>query len=153
MELKNTDAVMALTDHLTGDDRLVNHGACFTQEAGTLFLTHVEDQAVVDRMLGVIEKIPSIDTDNAREEILNRLLKEPHDYIRSCREGLEDQGGSITIEEIVVLGHHLDEHKRLIEEHAVDLLVLNTKDDDQLAMHGLAYPLAVELRRIPLLML
>ena len=30
---------------------------------------------------------------------------------------------------------------------------MNTKDDDQLAMHGLAYPLAVELRDIPLLML
>ena len=35
----------------------------------------------------------------------------------------------------------------------VDLLVMNTKDEDQLAMHGLAYPLAVELRQIPLLML
>lgn len=30
---------------------------------------------------------------------------------------------------------------------------MNTKDEDQLAMHGLAYPLAVELREIPLLML
>jgi hypothetical protein len=30
---------------------------------------------------------------------------------------------------------------------------MNTKDEDQLAMHGLAYPLAVELRDIPLLML
>ncbi len=31
--------------------------------------------------------------------------------------------------------------------------VLNTKDEDQLAMHGIAYALAVELRQIPLLML
>ena len=38
-------------------------------------------------------------------------------------------------------------------EDEVDLLVLNTKDDDQLAMHGLAYPLAIELREIPLLLL
>jgi hypothetical protein len=30
---------------------------------------------------------------------------------------------------------------------------MNTKDEDQLAMHGLAYPLAIELRTIPLLML
>ena len=38
-------------------------------------------------------------------------------------------------------------------EHEIDLLVFNTKDDDQLAMHGLAYPLAVEVRGIPILML
>ena len=30
---------------------------------------------------------------------------------------------------------------------------MNTKDEDQLAMHGLAYSLAIELRAIPLLML
>ena len=28
-----------------------------------------------------------------------------------------------------------------------------TKDDEQLAMHGIAYPLAVELRATPLLLL
>ena len=31
--------------------------------------------------------------------------------------------------------------------------MLHTKDDEQLAMHGLAYPLCVELREIPLLLL
>lgn len=30
---------------------------------------------------------------------------------------------------------------------------MHTKDEDQSAMHGLAYPLAVELRETPLLML
>ena len=34
-----------------------------------------------------------------------------------------------------------------------DLLVMNTKDDEQMAMHGLAYPLAIEVRSIPLLLL
>ena len=43
--------------------------------------------------------------------------------------------------------------QRLIEQHQVDLLVLNTQDENQLAMHGVAYALAVELRHIPLLML
>ena len=40
-----------------------------------------------------------------------------------------------------------------IDEHKIDLLVMNTKDEYQTAMHGLAYPLAVELRSIPLLLL
>ena len=59
----------------------------------------------------------------------------------------------MAVEQVVVFGHHLAEYKRLIERHAVDLLVLNTKDDQQLAMRGMAYALAVELREIPLLML
>ena len=55
--------------------------------------------------------------------------------------------------EIVKLGHHLSDYARLVEEHEIDLLVLNTKDEDQMAMHGIAYPLAVELRDVPMLML
>jgi hypothetical protein len=51
------------------------------------------------------------------------------------------------------MGHRLSEYKRLIEEHGVDLLVFHTKDEDQLAMHGMAHPLAIELRDVPLLML
>ncbi|MBT6695302.1 MAG: hypothetical protein HOB12_06590, partial [Gemmatimonadales bacterium] len=50
-------------------------------------------------------------------------------------------------------GHHLKGYQRLVSEHEADLLVMNTKDDDQLAMHGLAYPLAIQVRSIPLLLL
>ena len=59
----------------------------------------------------------------------------------------------VDIKSIVTLGHRLKEYRTLIEQHEVDLLVFDTKDEDQLAMHGLSYPLAVELRQIPLLML
>ncbi len=103
--------------------------------------------------MGTISRIPSIDTENARQRILEQLLKEPKDYIRSCREVLEAEGLPLAVEEIVTKGHHLREFEKLVEKHEVDLLVFNTKDEDQLAMHGLAYPLAVELRQIPLLLL
>ena len=66
---------------------------------------------------------------------------------------IEAAGLEIEIDEIVRMGRHLDEYRRLVEEHRVDLLVLNTLDGDQLAMNGKAYPLAVELRGTPLLML
>jgi hypothetical protein len=41
----------------------------------------------------------------------------------------------------------------LIKEQSTDLLVLNTKDENQLAMHGQAYPLTVELRETAMLLL
>jgi hypothetical protein len=146
------DSVMAITDHLTGDHHLVSYAARLTEPSGKLYLTHVEDLATFERYIATIGKIPAIDTDTAREEILEQLLQEPHDYIKSCR-GVLEENTSMKVEEIVTAGHRLADYKRLIDEHHVDLLVLNTKDDDQLAMHGLAYPLAVELRRLPLLLL
>lgn len=150
---RGTDRVMAVTDHLAGDDRLVSWALALTEDDGRLLLSHVEDAHAYERMIEVISKIPALDTETARHTIRTQLLKEPHDYIRSCREGLERAGVRVTVEEIVTMGHRLADHVRLVSEHDVDVLVLNTRDDDQLAMHGLAYPLAVELREIPLLLL
>ena len=149
----HTKTVMAITDHLTGDHHLVSFAARLTDPDGTLLLTHVEDEVVFERYMSTIAKIPTIDTDNARETVLGQLLREPHDYIHSCAEVLHQAGPPIRIEEIVTLGHYLRDYQRLVEKHAVDLLVLNTKQEDQLAMHGVAYPLCVELRDTPILML
>jgi len=149
--LVNTDVVLAITDHLTGDHRLVSWAARFTQTGGDLFLAHVEDDAVFERYIDAIKKIPQIPSELAEEELRTRLMKDPRDYIDSCREGLGEQ--SLKIHDVVTVGHRLSEYRQLIEQQKVDLLVMNTKDEDQLAMHGLAYPLAVELRTIPLLLL
>ncbi|MGF1469479.1 MAG: hypothetical protein ACFCGT_25440 [Sandaracinaceae bacterium] len=149
-----TARVMVLTDHLTGDDRLVNYGARFTRPRGTLYLTHVEDDAVFARYMEVIGKLPSIDTETAREDIRARLLKEPSDYVESCREVLEEQAHlTLSVEPVVRMGHTLADYERLVREHDVDLLVFHTKDEDQLALHGKAYSLAVKLRETPILML
>jgi hypothetical protein len=145
--------VMAMTDHLSGDERLVNAALAFAQPAGTLFLSHVEDDAVFERYIEVIGRIPEIDTDLARERIGAQLLKEPTDYIASVSAALASADVACKVEALVSMGHHVKQHRELIESHAIDLLVMNTKDEDQSAMHGLAYPLVVELRDIPLLML
>lgn len=151
--MENTDTVMAITDHLAGDHRLVNYGLRFARDNGTLWLTHVEDEATFERYMEAVSKIPSIDTDEARDRLREQLLKEPLDYIAGCADVLGTEKCAINIQHEVTFGCHLSEYKRLIQEHSVDLLIMNTKDDDQLAMHGMAYALAVELREIPLLML
>ncbi len=148
-----TDRVMAVTDHLVGDERLVNAALAFAEPRGTLFLSHVEDDATFERYLGVIGRIPEIDTELARERIQAQLLKEPSDYIRSVSEALQEADVACTVQELVTMGHHVTQYRELIESNEIDLLVLNTKDEDHSAMHGLAYPLAVELRDTPLLML
>jgi hypothetical protein len=153
VRMRNTDSVMAITDHLTGDHHLVNYAVALTQPGGTLTLTHIEDSQTLERMLDAISKIPEIDTETAREELTKQLLKDPAEYIASCQQVLQQAQVDVHVERSVTLGHQLKEHVQLVEQHQTDLLVINTKDDDQLAMHGLAYPLAVQLRHTPLLML
>ncbi len=151
--LQNTDMVMAITDHMTGDHALVNRTARFTAPGGRLILAHIEDESAFERYLGVISRIPELDTQVARETIRQQLLKEPADYIESCRRGLAEAGVDLKVEPVVAIGRRLSEYRQLVEQREIDLLILHTKDDEQLAMHGLAYPLCVELRDIPLLLL
>ena len=151
--LQGTDIVMAVTTHLAGDNSLVNNAAGFTNDGGTLWLAHVEDERSFGRFIDAISKIDAIDTDTARERILAQMLKEPRDYIRSCKEGIITYRPSVRVEEIVTVGSRLTEFRHLIDKYTVDLLVMHTKNEDQSAMHGLAYPLAVELRETPLLLL
>jgi hypothetical protein len=151
--INDTDRVMAITSHLTGDNQLVNMAVTFTKPSGTCWLTHVENQPVLERYMDAVSKIPGIDTDVAREALGEQLLKEPRDFIAACRVAIDAQGLPIRIEEVVAMGRQVDEYGELIAKREIDLLVLHTKDDDQLAMHGAAYALAVELRGIPLLML
>ena len=148
-----TSSVMAITDHLNGDERLVHWATRFTAEKGLLTLAHVEDEQVFEHYLETIAKIPAIETEPARRLLERQLLKDPADYIETCRDALKSEGLAIEVEAVVEFGHRLADVERLVGEREVDLLVIETKDEDQLAMHGLAYPIAVEMRETPLLML
>ncbi len=151
---RRTTKVMVLTDLLTGCDRLINYGVHFADADGTLVLAHLEDDTVFERYIETIGKIPAIDTELARDRIRVQLLKEPSDYIESARAEINRElDCELTIVKEVTMGHRVADCKALIESHDIALVVMITKDDDQLAMHGLAYPLAVELRSVPLLML
>lgn len=152
-EVRDTDTVMVLNDQLTGSDAIVNYGVRFTTAGGRLFLAHLENDHVFSRYMDVIAKLPSIDTERARRDIAAQLLKEPSDYIQSAKAEIEAHELPLEVHPVVTMGHQIDDCKRLVEENAIDLIVMNTKDDEQLAMHGLAYPIAVELRNVPLLML
>ena len=149
--LKNTDSVMAINSHLVGEDALVNHAAVLTAIGGTLHLTHVEDDAVFERYLDVISKIPEIDTDVARETIQEQLLRESSVYIDSCETALREAGVDLRVVKHVTHGHRLEEYRNAIKDHQVDLVVLQGHDEDQLAMNATAYSVAVELRTTPLL--
>jgi hypothetical protein len=151
--MSDTDTVMAITNHLTADARLVDYALQFTAPSGTCWLTHIESQRQFDHFVSAVEKISEIETDDVRLLVEEQLLKEPRDYIESCRREIEARGVSVVIEAIVEMGDRVADYRRLIEDHRCDLLVLNTWEGGQPGMQGQSYLLAVELRNIPLLLL
>ena len=68
-------------------------------------------------------------------------------------EALATSAPGLRVEAEVLMGHRVAAVRGLIDARGVDLLVLHTRDEQQLGMHGLAYPLTVELRDTPLLLL
>ena len=147
-----TKHVMVATDHLAGDHHLVSMAVRFATDDGELILSHIEDKKAFDRYMKAIEKIPDLDSDVAKQTIAQQLLAEPRDYIESCRSVLETHGVKNSIHPLVTFGNTMEDYRHLIDERHIDLLVMNSRDDEQLAMHGLAYPLAVELRKTPILL-
>ena len=147
------DRVMVVADHISGDNRLINYGVRMCRNGGTIWLCHVEDDRVFQRYMHAIERIPRIDTGDARSLIREQLTKEASDFISDCIAELHDKGPNINYESSVAMGHFLREYRELIERHDIDLLVANTKDDDQLAMHGVAYSLSVEMTGVSMLLL
>lgn len=147
------DRVMVVADHISGDNRLINYGSRMCRTGGTIWLCHVEDDRVFQRYMDAIGRIPEIDTDDARILIENQLIRDAQEFIDGCSQIIQAEGPNINIKSFVGRGHHLTDYRKLIKDNDVDLLVVNTKDDDQLAMHGRAYSLSVELTDVSMLLL
>ena len=147
------DRVMVVADHITGDNRLINYGARICRSGGTMWLCHVEENRAFERYMQAIARIPEIDSDDARVLIENQLLNDAQEFIDGCAVVIQNEGPNITVNSHVGRGHHLQDYQKLMEDNNVDLLVLNTKDDDQLAMNGRAYSISVELTDVSMLLL
>lgn len=150
-QLADTDRVLVVTDHLTEDPQLVRWGAELTAKGGRLYLAHVEDEAVFERYMGVIARIPEIDDDVARRALGERLLKEARDAVSEAAQGLADR--DLVVEPMVTFGEPLAVMKAWLAEHAVDLVIADAKDPRTAAMSAFAHTLAVELLDTPLLLL
>ncbi len=151
--MQDTREVMVVSDLIAINHDLINYAVRLTAADGTLFLSHVESRFIFARYMDAIGKIDVIDTELARKRLAEQLLKEPEDYFLSCTEVLREHDVSLDIRSMVTFGYALDEYRRQIEARNLDLLVMHAKDDRQQAMHTFAYPLAVEFRQIPLLMI
>ncbi|MCG8409420.1 MAG: hypothetical protein MI923_29800 [Phycisphaerales bacterium] len=149
----STTSVMVVTDHLTGDNELVDYGARFTVAKGTLVLVHIEDDATFETYLAEFEKIPDLETDLVRNLLRERLLKAPSEYVQSCIEVLRKAGLTIRVESKVAFGHRINDYEQLLNEHSVELLIFHTREDTELAMGGMAYLMTARFTKTPLLLL
>jgi hypothetical protein len=97
--------------------------------------------------------VPGIDQDLATDKIQKKLLDMPLDYVESTAAVLAANDIHERVVPIVMLDVPVTAYLSLVKEHEIDLLVMNTKDAGQSAMHSLAYALSVEITDRPLLLL
>ncbi|MEO1448208.1 MAG: hypothetical protein AAFV07_01705 [Bacteroidota bacterium] len=151
--LTDPGAVMVATEHGYANHRMVNFALSLLPEKRPLFLVHIEDQDTFDYYMKAIGKIPDIDTEAAHETIQHQLLAGPQQYADSVAETLAEIRPGVDIQTHIMFGHLIDAYRSLMKTHETDLLVVDTKDDTQLAMHSVGYSLAVEFRQTPVLLL
>ena len=151
--LREATRVMVVTDHLTGDDPLVNWAIHITPNDGTLLLCHIEDQDVFDRYAEMLGRMKGVPTEDVVQRLKAKLLGLPRDYIRAVKAEMREQGIQEHVVPLVELGQPLEVYRRLVDKEDVRLLICNTKDPHQRAMEALSHALAVELRDLPLLLL
>ena len=151
--LLSPGAVMVATEHAYEDHRQVNMALAFAESEAPLILVHIEDEDTFNYYMEAIAKIPAIDTEVARESLHEQLLAGPIHYAESVVETLREIRSDIRVETQIEFGHLISSYRELMKAHSTDLLVTNTKDDTQLAMHSIGYSLAVEFRETPVLLL
>lgn len=151
--IKSCRAVLVETDHITGDNHLINWATAFAGDDGIVYLTHIENNRAFDYYIEAIGRVPEIDTDLAEEKIKEVLLSSPSEFIDDVVRVLGQRCPKLRVQGIVKLGRSLRDYRELLDMHEIDLLTINTKVDGQLAMEGLAYAIAVEFKHVPLLLL
>lgn len=151
--LKEEGAVLVATEHLIEDNRLVNFALKFVVPEAPLILVHIEDEDTFRYYMEAISKIPDISTEVAKTQLREQLLADRIHYAESVEEVLKDKAPEIKVETFIKFGHLVSSYRELLQSHTTDLLVMNTKDDTQLAMHSVGYSLAVEFRQTPILLL
>ncbi len=148
-----TERVLVVTDHLAGDQSLVDWGLHLTHDDGTIVLAHIEDETICDRYIDAIGRIATLDTDVARAQLPAKLMGIATHYIQSVVEQMQANGVRETLVPVVRMGHPLTQFRRLTREHNIDLVIARAKDDGQQAMNGTAFALATELNETPFLLL
>ena len=151
LSLVSPSKVLVLTDQLIEHPKLVDYALTLMAETGQLSLAHIEDEVQFERYIDMIAKIPEIDTDSARAFLKEQMYKDAQNFFSVIDQDIKDQNLAIEVQASFRMGHKLKTYVSIVGENEVELVVIQGKDNDQIAMHGLSYPLAVELNHLPLL--
>ena len=151
--LTSPSNVLVLTDQLVEHPRLVDYALSLMKDSGQLFLAHIEDEMQFERYMNMIAKIPEIDTESARTFLREQMYKDAQNFFSVIDQNIKDQNLAIDVQASFRMGHKLRTYVSIANENNVELVVIQGKDQDQIAMHGLSYPLAVELNHLPLLII
>lgn len=150
---RRPECVLVLSESIVGDSTLVNCGVALVPKVGTLVLADLVDGNAFDNYMDLISKCSFIDTDIARAELADLLMRLASEFESGCIDRLAQEFSSLKLEQFVGFARTVNDYKALLEKYEVELLLFSGKDNNQTAMSALGYALAVEVTDIPLVLL
>lgn len=151
-EYSPPESIILISDDLTKEADLLGWACSFRSHSSRCTLVELENLTYLNRLLNTIAKIPQIDTEMAQEKISSQLQKDSQGWLERSQDILREWERPPSLKRVQIAQSCMTSCIELVEEEKAKLIVLNTKDDDQLAIHGLVYPFMVQFRNIPLLL-
>ena len=126
------------------DTDIINKAMSFCDEK--LILAHIIDKGIYDQFSYALDRVPDLVYSDFEEEIKNQLNQYVFNLSKGVNKALSDIDNSLHSNVISYsnIGVVSREFKDLIEKYKPSLLAFQSKDETQLAMHGLGYAMAVE---------
>ena len=146
------ESIVLISDDLTKEADLLGWACSFRGSQARCTLVELHNEAHFHRMMDVIAKIPQIDTEVAKDKIYLQLQKDSLDWVSRSQEIVGRWERPLSLQRTEMAQSCMTSCTELVQKEASELIVLNTKDEDQLAIHGLVYPFMVQFRHVPLLL-
>jgi hypothetical protein len=150
---KKPERVLVLSESIVGDSTLVNWGVALVPKTGTLVLADLVDGNAFDNYMDLISKCSFIDTEIARAELADLLIKLASEFESECIEVLRQELPNLNLQQFVGFARTVKDYKALLSQYEVELLLFSGKDHNQTAMSALGYALAVEVTDLPVVLL
>lgn len=146
------ESIVLLSNDLTKASDALAWACCFRGHRSRCTLVELENMVHFNRVLDVIAKIPQLDTDVAREKIMKQMHTDSADWVIRSQKILKNWKRPPSLARKQVVQNALAACSDIVQQVGAELIVLNTKAEDQLALHGLVYPFMVHFRHTPLLL-
>lgn len=148
--LKN---IMVLSESIQGDSKLVNFALNFVSIGTKLVLTDMINGKTFNYYIELVSKIASIETEPAREELQKLIVKMASEFEDDCITKLEEIMPDLAVAKHIDFAYKVQDYLNILNEHKADILIINSRTDEEKNLNTIAHSLAISVTDIPVMLI